>query len=168
MTLARDLLEQARHLALKEPRRPKQASLRRAISSAYYAIFHLLTSESAARLTPKQPADLKCRVQRAFGHRDMKKVCEAFSKPTLPDHWNFASFNPVPSDLKKIAKVFVELQEARHLADYDLSATTSRLEVMKFLTDVDDAFAAWQAVRLNPYANVFLSALLLGDKTRRS
>ncbi len=41
-----DLLEQAQHLAQREPKRPKQASLRRAISSAYYALFHLLISEA--------------------------------------------------------------------------------------------------------------------------
>ncbi len=44
MPLAQDLLEQARHLANREPKRPKQASLRRAVSRAYYALFHLLTA----------------------------------------------------------------------------------------------------------------------------
>ena len=31
-----------------EPRNPKQASLRRALSTAYYALFHLLISEAVA------------------------------------------------------------------------------------------------------------------------
>lgn len=39
MSLHADLLKQARHLATKERRRPSQASLRRAISAAYYALF---------------------------------------------------------------------------------------------------------------------------------
>ena len=38
MSLHQDLLAQARHLLRKEPRRPKQASLRRAVSAAYYAL----------------------------------------------------------------------------------------------------------------------------------
>ena len=42
MPLHGDLLEQAEHLARREKQRPKQASLRRAISTAYYALFHLL------------------------------------------------------------------------------------------------------------------------------
>ena len=42
MSLATDLLEQADHLARRERKRPKQASLRRAVSAAYYGLFHLL------------------------------------------------------------------------------------------------------------------------------
>ena len=42
MSLHGDLLDQASRLAVQEPRRPRQASLRRAVSAAYYALFHLL------------------------------------------------------------------------------------------------------------------------------
>jgi uncharacterized protein (UPF0332 family) len=41
MALAEDLLEQAFLLLNKESKNPKQASLRRAVSTAYYALFHL-------------------------------------------------------------------------------------------------------------------------------
>jgi len=44
MALADDLLEQAHHLAKREPKRPRQASLRRAVSTAYYSLVHLLIS----------------------------------------------------------------------------------------------------------------------------
>jgi hypothetical protein len=43
MSLHADLLEQAGNLARLDPTRPKQVNLRRAVSSAYYALFHLLT-----------------------------------------------------------------------------------------------------------------------------
>ena len=46
MTLAADLLKQAERLAKLEPKRPKQASLRRSISAAYYSLFHLLMGTS--------------------------------------------------------------------------------------------------------------------------
>ena len=46
MSLHADLLKQARHLSTKEPSRPSQASLRRAISAAYYALFHRLVDEA--------------------------------------------------------------------------------------------------------------------------
>ena len=52
MNLPADLLEQAEHLAGREATRPKQASLRRAISAAYYSVFHLLIREACARLVP--------------------------------------------------------------------------------------------------------------------
>jgi hypothetical protein len=50
MSLPADLLAQARRLVSLDPRRPRQASLRRAISTAYYALFHLLISEASAML----------------------------------------------------------------------------------------------------------------------
>jgi len=46
MAFADDLLEQAYHLARRERKNPTQASLRRAVSTAYYALFHLLIDEA--------------------------------------------------------------------------------------------------------------------------
>lgn len=46
MAFADDLLEQAYHLANLDSGEPKQASLRRAVSTAYYALFHLLIDET--------------------------------------------------------------------------------------------------------------------------
>ena len=40
MSLHADLLDQAEQLAQLDPRRPKQANLRRAISSAYFVTLH--------------------------------------------------------------------------------------------------------------------------------
>jgi len=54
-----DLLDQAEHLAAKEPRKPRQASLRRAVSATYYAIFHLLVNEAVVRFV-KGPARTNC------------------------------------------------------------------------------------------------------------
>ena len=46
MPYPNDLLEQAWHLAKREKRKPRQASLRRAVSTAYYALFHHLIHEA--------------------------------------------------------------------------------------------------------------------------
>src|SRR5579863_6321021 len=74
MPFPNDLLEQARHLANREPKRPKQASLRRAVSTAYYAIFHLLSMEMAKNW--KRPAE-RFTVARMLDHTPMVKVCKA-------------------------------------------------------------------------------------------
>jgi len=63
MSLAEDLLEQADHLARREKKRPKQASLRRAVSAAYYALFHLLISETVSNW---RRADQRADLARAF------------------------------------------------------------------------------------------------------
>src|SRR5713226_8337987 len=72
MRLPEGLLEQAQHLARREPKRPKQASLRRAISTAYYALFHLLISE--AILSWKRVED-RDDLARMFEHTNMKTAC---------------------------------------------------------------------------------------------
>jgi hypothetical protein len=64
-----DLLRQAFHLVHKEPRKPKQASLRRGVSTAYYALFHLLISEAVANWNR---VSLRAALGRAVDHGMMK------------------------------------------------------------------------------------------------
>jgi uncharacterized protein (UPF0332 family) len=52
------LLEQAKHLANREKKRPRQASLRRAVSTAYYALFHLLIYEATLNWKRVDPRHL--------------------------------------------------------------------------------------------------------------
>lgn len=78
MSLHDDLKKQAWHLATREPKRPRQASLRRAISSAYYALFHLLIEDSGRfLLSGTNRKHMRETLARAFAHADMKKA-EAF------------------------------------------------------------------------------------------
>ena len=71
MSLHGDLLEQAVHLAQVDTRRPKQANLRRAVSSAYYALFHLLAAEASSLYV--KDAGLASRINRTLNHAEMKK-----------------------------------------------------------------------------------------------
>jgi hypothetical protein len=48
MPYAHDLLEQAKHLANREKKRPRQASLRRAVSTAYYALSTFSSTKPAS------------------------------------------------------------------------------------------------------------------------
>src|SRR5271157_3478197 len=82
MSLHADLLEQAEQLAQLDPRRPKQANLRRAVSSAYYALFHLLTSEASA-LYAGEPG-LASRINRTHNHGEMKKASAMIANDKLP------------------------------------------------------------------------------------
>ena len=85
MSLHGDLLEQAGRLARQEPRKPKQASLRRAVSAAYYALFHLLINEATRLfLSGVQREALRLRLARAFRHSAMKHVSQAFARGQIP------------------------------------------------------------------------------------
>jgi uncharacterized protein (UPF0332 family) len=111
MALADDLLEQAKHLASREPKRPKQASLKRAVSTAYYSLFHLLIA--AAILNWKNTWH-RAHVARGFDHKSMKDASykTANKQFEAPD-------TVVGEHLKVVARAFVELQERRNAADYN-------------------------------------------------
>lgn len=167
MTLARDFLDQASHLARREPRRPKQASLRRAISTAYYAVFHLLVAEAGRLFAPSQPTLLRARFQRALAHTDMKTVCQQFAKGRKADLGGGTkelATDPIEPALVNLAAAFVDLQEARHQADYDLSRTFIRLDVLSKVNSAEQAFRDWGSVKGQPNAVVFLAALLLQNR----
>ena len=121
MRLANDTLEQARHLARRERTRPKQASLalRRAISAAYYALFHLLCDEASAVLVRgiRDSDDLQARTARTLDHGTMARVCRAFQSGALPSGLVF--LRPLDPDLRFVAEIFGRMQEQRHAADYN-------------------------------------------------
>jgi len=72
MSLPNELLAQARHLATKEPRRPRDASLRRSVSAAYYALFHLLTAEASRFLVSgTDRGGLQSLLARGFAHSEI-------------------------------------------------------------------------------------------------
>lgn len=103
MSFPEDMLEIAEELANRDPNRPKQASLRRAISTAYYALFHLLVQDSASRLVPGADNDpLRNLVSRAFNHGSMKELCLAYAKGTAPDALQ-AIGATVPPNLRTVA-----------------------------------------------------------------
>src|SRR4051812_484040 len=145
MSLEDDLLEQAEHLARRDSTRPKQASLRRAVSTAYYALFHLLVREATAAIV--SDARLRQLVPRAFDHSEMKQACRPFAAGALPDHLKAVTAAVVPDDLKYVADAFIQLQQARHEADYNTSRVFNRTDTLAHHQRATEAFAAWGRVR---------------------
>jgi hypothetical protein len=104
-----DLLELADHLATREARRPKQASLRRAVSSAYYALFHGLAALCAEALVGwSKPWAVFTPVYRSLDHGSAKRLFERDREGKV-----------LGADVAKIGRVFASLQQARYIADYD-------------------------------------------------
>ena len=169
MSYPSDLLAQARHLAGKEPKRPKQASLRRAVSTAYYSLFHLLVSETASSmLKGGERSDIHRVFRRAFVHAHMKGVAESFAGGTVPKAWQAPMGGaPVSKDLQQVASAFVDLQEARHEADYDFRRLFIRRDVHDLIEAAEKAASSWRNVRGNPEGQVFMTALLVHDRISR-
>ena len=165
MSLYHDLIEQAEHLAKRELKKPRQASLRRAVSAAYYALFHMLTDDAVLKLIPNTPSLLRVQAQRAFTHGDMRNACEQFAKSS--NTFTRLLVQPVEPELQTVAEAFVELQFHRHAADYDLTQIFDRIEVLGIIGQAKAAVTAWNKVRNAPNANVFLAALLLNSRWNR-
>lgn len=161
MTLSSDLLEQSRHLLNRERRRPKQASLRRSVSAAYYGLFHFLIEEAILSF-PRQPMKLRSQVARGFQHGRMRDACKNFSSD-IPKSNPISKIvtNPIDDRIKGIASAFVDLQQARHSADYDTDFIFTKKFAQQKIVVAEQAIVGWREVRDTENATAFLSALLL-------
>ena len=128
------------------PGRPRQAVLRRAVSSAYYALFHLLVDEATRRigLTGEAAKEHRRAIARGFSHTEMKRASAAFSSGN--PHPALGNVT-IPDDLETVATAFVELQEDRHEADYNVNRQFRKTEAVLRVEQAVDAIGAWSRVR---------------------
>ncbi len=167
--LSSDLLQQALHLAKLDAKKPKQANLRRAVSSAYYGLFHFLIEQAVSQVigTANNVKDLRLLVSRAFVHGTMKKVCSQFCAKTPPqnilkNHWSWRS-NQSAHLLVTFATTFIDLQEERHRADYDLTKPFTKAEAIALVDSSIQAMKDWNHARKNlaDGTHLFCLSLLL-------
>jgi|SRR5579863_1452725 len=124
-----DLLELAQHLANLHPGSPHQASLRRAVSTAYYALFHLLISEATANWARPE---LRAILGRCFDHGQMKtasatKVSEI--NAAFKNNSQEKAKDSVAVHLRGVADAFIQAQQRRNYADYDRTREVTPVEV---------------------------------------
>jgi len=158
--LAHDLQRQARHLATYEGSTPSQAALRRAVSTAYYALFHLLIEDAAQRWEGSTAAATG--LERAFNHGPMKNSSTQFKNSSWRD--SHGVLHTVPPALQRVAQVFIDLQNERQTADYNNYVQWTITDVQPILDTVESAFEDWQSIRTNPMAGNYLLAMLLGKQ----
>lgn len=163
-----DLLRQALRLAKLDPRRPRQVNLRRAISSAYYALFHFLVDKSCRVILGSQHRQKPYRhvLGRAFTHNGIKNSCKSFAGGTLKSSITKGlpkSFS-IPSEIRDIARTFVELQYKRELADYDLTERFSRSDVLGLVEQVHTVIHQFNQLRNSCEKKFFLACLLAWDQ----
>lgn len=120
------LIEQSERLIAPPPAGPpRQVDLRRAVSSAYYALFHLTLTALADEMigAANRSSQRYALVHRGIDHRALKDLCLVLSKTTVPPR--FAPFIPAGffgRDFLVYAGAVVALQNERHRADYDVTA----------------------------------------------
>jgi hypothetical protein len=161
MAYADDLLVLARLLANLQQANPGQACLRRAVSTSYYALFHLLISESTRNWA--QP-ELRSQLGRVFEHGKMRnaseRLCAALDK-SLPTGQALV----ISAHLRTVAYTFIQSQLERENADYNPAKEWTLTEVEDQIEIVEKAFTSWNAIRSEPIAQAYL-VTLLGERAR--
>ena len=151
-----EILLHARQLVQRERKNPRQVSLRRAISAAYYALFHLLISKAASNWNQSK---LRATLSRAFDHGIMKA---ASSRINDGRKTRFVGEDPTAvANLRFVAKAFVVLQEERHIADYDNATEWEASQATSLVALAEEAFKKWAAIRNEPVAQAYLLSLLI-------
>lgn len=138
-----DLLRIARQLASGElgsgRGRPRQAELRRAVSAAYYAMFHALARCAADMLvgaTPSRRSQAAWRqAYRALEHGHARNQCS-----------NANMMSEFPDGIRRFGAVFVDSQMLRYSADYDPDSTYNRFAVLQVIDGIERVMPAFDAV----------------------
>jgi len=166
MALANGLLELAQDIA-KLHANPRQASLRRAISTAYYALFHLLISQ--ATLNWARP-ELRPALGRLFDHGPMNTA----STNKVADLNTYFNDDPpesseriVSGHLRTVAKAFVQSQQRRIDADYNTAKEVTDFDMLTQIDIVTNAFKSWNLIRDEGIAQAYLLSML-GSQRRQS
>ena len=160
MSLAGELLDTAKYLLRQNNNRPTDAAIRRSISMAYYALFHLLIEDAVIHLVPETGQQTS--LARSFDHGKMKQVCKAIGEGRHP----FLG-STVPDALKQLTATFVDLQDQRHDADYNRTRFFTKADARESVSRVEKALRLWSAVREGPIASPFFLLLLLGEPKAR-
>jgi uncharacterized protein (UPF0332 family) len=168
MAYADDLLELAQEIANLHPQEPHQASLRRAISTAYYALFHLLISEAT---TNWARPELRGALARIFDHGPMKQAAEkkaseliSYFKGKPPE----GRERTVAYHLHKVAAIFIEAQYHRNEADYNTARQWESTEVLRHIESIANAFKSWRIIREEPVAQAYLVSMLASKERRQN
>lgn len=123
--------------------------LRRAVSAAYYALFHLLVRDASRSLTRASDKRLRLLLPRAFGHEEMAQACKLFAtpgkKPTIIEKI-YPSLT-VSAELSRVAQAFLDLQKMRHDADYATHIKWTRTMALTEVERAEQAFSDWEQVR---------------------
>lgn len=161
MSFSADLIRHAFKLLSDPPTHSGDVQLRRAVSAAYYALFHHINGSAVDLIAPNVPTQTNHRIQRWFEHAEMKKVCNRFLPAKLDQPLLDLIGDTASPDLRNVVRSFIELQQARHSADYDLSSNLTWIEARQFILLAAGAMESWDRISNSAEANIFILSLLL-------
>jgi uncharacterized protein (UPF0332 family) len=123
------LFEQAESLITLQTGRPRQADVRRAISTAYYGLFHAVVMAAVDIYVGKTNRDTGRYglAYRTVDHSWLRDLCKEVQKPTLTNRFKpYAPSDGFGANIVALAIAVCELQQKRHAADYDVMIKVNR------------------------------------------
>lgn len=169
-----ELLDQARSMIPPHlppyPPPPPAAQLRRGVSTAYYALFHLLIHETMALIIAAPT--LRASIGRLIGHDKTKSVCKEYADAqfdAIAGQWKLRSGAVIPPQLQTIGAAFVALIEARHTADYDSDPAKhfTHADAFTHLMLAEDAFLDWPVIQAHAATAVMLTEVFMRSLAKR-
>ena len=120
--------------------RPRQAELRRAISAAYYALFHCLAKTCADLLVGSRTSTVTRhawrQAYRSLQHGQIKRQCT--------DRRSRRVLRKFPQEDQDFANQFVKMHRQRHLADYDPFEHFVRSDVVQVIGETKTAISEFE------------------------
>ncbi len=173
MTFSEELINHAIRLLGNPPDQangesPSNADMRRAVSAAYYALFHRLTEAAVNQIAPDVRFRTSSRIYRWFDHVEMKRVCSEFASSTLNKPLSDLLDEGVSQDIQTLAVSFIRLQEARHNADYNLDYQLTWGQARDFVQSAISAIGAWERTANSEERSIFILSLLLWKNWEKS
>ncbi len=123
------LFEQAERLIRPATGAPRQVDVRRAISSAYYGVFHATLTAAADQFVGRSNRSSTgyMLAYRSVDHSSFRRISNEVAKEHLSA--KYARYEPEEGfggNMRAFAEAAVELQDKRHSADYDPRARFDR------------------------------------------
>ncbi|MEJ0026899.1 MAG: hypothetical protein WDN01_12805 [Rhizomicrobium sp.] len=121
---------------------PRQVVLRRAVSTAYYAVFHVPCGTIAETFVSAGVWKSRVLFYRSLDHGKTKDRCKKLGQKPLPNKEKiFFEAQAFGQELRDFANTFVQLQELRHQSDYDPDYRLTKALAQQCIDDASKAMA---------------------------
>ncbi len=134
------LINSAKNLAIGTGGKPRQANLRRAISTAYYAMFHCVAKACADAFigTSKTRNDGAWeQVYRSLTHTHVARCCN-----------RKGIMNTFPTGIQEFSDTFLKLQSMRYDTDYNPSEMFYLSDVLEDIQRAEDAINDFKKAKI--------------------
>ncbi|UFS73719.1 hypothetical protein LPB73_17455 [Tardiphaga sp. 37S4] len=146
---------------------PRQVNVRRAISAAYYGLFHATLAAAADQFigVTKRTASQYGLVYRSVDHRTLRNLCDEVTKQTLSAKYQpHQPPNGFGTNIVAFATAVSQLQEKRHEADYNPMVRMKSLDAALAIKTARAALASFQKASARR-RRAFLTLLLFPPRS---